>query len=114
MEYFNSEDDFVQTSITTRTFYDKDGLEIADEKKSVAQVLHQKNRRDKQQLRKYFIFTVNGSIYDPQGVDGNKKKNMTFLLKQVDQAIFDFYMLYLTTKNSIYFTRAQRGLINDR
>lgn len=114
MKYFDSSDGILPESPTKRVFYNKRGSETLDEQESIAQVLYKLNGKTSKPDRKYFIYTVNGSIYDPNGVDGNKKKNMTFLLKQVGQEIFDFYILYLTTNNPIYLTRAQRSFISDR
>lgn len=112
MEYINSEDAVLNPIQTSRVFYDKNGKEVEKEKDCVAQVFYQ-TTANKQDHRKYFLYTLNGSIYDPLGMDANKKKNMNFMLKPVSREVFDYYLMYLNTKNSLYLTRAQRSFIND-
>jgi len=60
----------------------------------------------------YFIETYNNQIFDPIGINSSRK-NLETKLKQVSKETFDFYLIYLQTKNSIYLTRANRRFINE-
>lgn len=62
--------------------------------------------------RKYFIVTHNNIPYDPSGIDSHRESTLNLRLKQVSQATFDSYVLYLKTRNPIYMTKAQRSFIN--
>jgi hypothetical protein len=61
---------------------------------------------------KYLIATYNNSPYDPKGTDSHRESTIEIKLKSVSKPVFDYYMLYLKTKNSLYMTRAQRNYIN--
>lgn len=62
--------------------------------------------------QKYLIATFNNAPYDPKGTDSHRESSLDIKLKSVNKAAFDYYMLYLKTKNSLYMTRAQRSYIN--
>jgi|694.fasta_scaffold03072_11 hypothetical protein len=61
---------------------------------------------------KYLIATYNNSPYDPKGTDSHREATLEIKLKSVSKSVFDYYMLYLKTKNALYMTRAQRSYIN--
>jgi hypothetical protein len=64
----------------------------------------------------HYIQTLNNDLYDPNnGMYSHREDNTNFELKykKVSKDTFDFYMLFLKTKNSLYFTRAQRSFLND-
>jgi len=66
--------------------------------------------------RAHYIQTFNNALYDPNnGMYSHREDNTNFELKykKVSRETFDFYMLFLKTKNSLYFTRAQRSFLND-
>lgn len=62
--------------------------------------------------KKYFIRTHNNVPYDPSGPDSHREAHLKTDLKSVSKQTFDYYILYLKTKNSLYMTRAQRSFIN--
>jgi hypothetical protein len=45
-------------------------------------------------------------------MDSHREKNLELELREVNQSVFDMYLMYLNTKNSLYFTKANRSLIN--
>jgi hypothetical protein len=61
----------------------------------------------------YFILTYENNPLDPWGMYKNKSRDIKAGLKQVTKSTFDFYMLFLKTRNSLYLTRANRSFIND-
>lgn len=62
--------------------------------------------------KKYHILMYNNSPYDPNGTDSHRESTLSTMLKSVSQDTFDYYVLYLKTKNGLYMTRAQRSFIN--
>lgn len=61
---------------------------------------------------KYLIATYNNIPYDPNGIDSHRESSLDIKLKSVSKQVFEYYTLYLKTKNSLYMTRAQRSYIN--
>lgn len=61
---------------------------------------------------KYFIATHNNVPYDPNGIDSHRESDINIQLKSVSREVFNYYVLYLQTKNSLYMTRTQRSYIN--
>lgn len=61
----------------------------------------------------YYAMTYQGSLFDPMGPYGRRERALDMTLKRVSKNTFDFYITYLKTNNSIYMTKAQRGLLND-
>jgi hypothetical protein len=59
-----------------------------------------------------FINTLNGTLYDPHGVDSTKRISIMFKEKPVDIKTFENYLKYLRSRNNLYMTRAQRSFIN--
>ena len=62
---------------------------------------------------KYFIKTHKNVPYDPWGMYAHRENYLETKFKVVSKGTFDYYMMYLKTKNSIYMTRSQRSFIND-
>ncbi len=61
----------------------------------------------------YYISTYQGVLFDPLGPYSRRENNVETAMKKVSKNTFDFYMIYLKTRNSIYMTKAQRGYLND-
>ena len=61
----------------------------------------------------YYIRTYQSTPFDPMGPYGRRERNVDTQMKRVSKNTFDLYMTYLKTNNSIYLTKAQRGLLND-
>lgn len=111
MRYINSVDKSTINTNCEKISYDKYGNVSEDEKHVFAQVV-KSNKLDGSCTKKYFVLTHNNSIYDPRGVDSSREKSINLILKQANQQTFDFYIMYLQTKNSLYMTHAQRSYIN--
>lgn len=62
--------------------------------------------------KKFYITVHNNVPYDPYGVDSHREDNLKISLKSVSEQTFDYYILYLKTRNSLYMTRANRSFIN--
>lgn len=62
--------------------------------------------------KKFYITVYNNVPYDPYGVDSHREENLSIKLKSVSEQTFDYYILYLKTRNSLYMTRANRSFIN--
>jgi hypothetical protein len=95
---------------TTEQLYNKSGELCSDSEKVFAKVVEINTSNNKQ--IKYLIATNNNIPYDPNGIDSHRESNLTINLKSVSKSVFDYYVLYLRTKNSLYMTRTQRSYIN--
>ena len=67
----------------------------------------------KNQKESYYIRVHQSVPFDPMGTYGKRSAWIETKMQSVSKATFDFYMMYLQTKNSLYMTRARRGLTND-
>lgn len=63
-------------------------------------------------LTAYYIRVHDSTLFDPTGTNSFRVKYLDTKMRKVSKATFDFYMIYLKTKNSIYLTRAQRSFLN--
>lgn len=91
--------------------FDKNGNEITSKSKAFAKYVEKKLHDGTKQL-KYLIATFNNVPYDPKGIDSHREETIEIKLKSVSKQVFDYYMLYLKTKNGLYMTRTQRSYIN--
>lgn len=92
--------------------YNKLGLPVSSTKeKHFAQYTSKDIGKNARQT-KYYILTHNNAPYDPYGPDGHREPYLKLELKSVPKQAFDFYLMYLKTRNSLYITRTQRSYIN--
>ena len=68
---------------------------------------------DKEVKESFYAQTFQGGLYDPNGMYSHRESSIELKMSRVTKNTFDFYMLYLKTKNSLYLTRAQRSFLND-
>ena len=61
----------------------------------------------------YSIATYDNLPFNPTGMYSARKDHMELKMKKVTKETFDFYMLFLKTNNSLYYTKAQRSYLND-
>ena len=61
----------------------------------------------------YLILTHDGVPLDPMGTYGRRARVLDTQMKRVNKGTFDFYLTYLKTNNTIYLTKARRGLLDD-
>ena len=93
---------------TTSKIYGRHGDEVLSKKeKDMAKAIQRSSSTS------YHIQTYEGAPYDPNGMYSHREDNIELKYKKVSKNTFDFYMLFLTTKNSLYLTRSQRSFLND-
>jgi hypothetical protein len=92
--------------------YNKLGLPIVNPKEKCFAQHTSKDIGKGARQNKYYIITHNNIPYDPNGPDGHRELYLTLELKSVSKQTFDYYLMYLKTKNSLYITRTQRSYIN--
>ena len=61
----------------------------------------------------YFVRTHQNVPLDPLGPYSKRERNLDTKMTRVSKNTFDFYVTYLKTNNSIYLTKATRGVMND-
>lgn len=106
MRYVNDQSEIPKPE-AEEFWFNKDGKEITgDNERFYAKTVVRGNQEQ------YYIRVHNNAPFDPIGIYGFRERGMKIDLKKVSKNTFDFYMMYLTTKNSLYMTRAQRGLHN--
>jgi len=106
MKYINEEPDIPNIEIE-EIWFNKDGKEISGENERFYAKTIAKNGS-----QYYYIRVYNSFPFDPNGIYGRRERELPIDLKKVNKNTFDYYMMYLTTKNSLYLTRSQRGLHN--
>lgn len=62
--------------------------------------------------KKFYVLTSNGALFDPNGIDSHRQKNIRTELRSTSKQVFEYYLDYLQTKNPIFLRRAERGFIN--
>ena len=98
--------------LSTQHLFDDKGNNLTDEKEKVwAKSLSIDLGHDQFQ-HQYFIRTYNNIPLDPMGPESRRDIWRRTELKPVSQKTFDYYILYLRSKNGLYMTRAQRSFIN--
>ena len=112
MQYINQSGDILGIPTKEIHEYNRKG-ELTTDKKKILLRSEKYYKGKTLENTKYFIHTHNSSVFDPFGVESTKRNFIDFKQQEVSQQTFDYYMMYLQTKNSLYLTRAQRGLLND-
>ena len=93
----------------SETLFDKRGEKVLSLRETAfAKVLSKESGKTT-----YFVLTYENNPFDPWGMYKNKAGDIKTSLKSVSKITFDFYMLFLKTRNSLYLTRANRSFIND-
>jgi hypothetical protein len=89
-------------------WFNKDGKEILGEnEKFYAKSL----TRDGSTT--YYVREFGGTLFDPTGTYSRKRFHPEEIkMPKVNKNVFDFYMMFLNTKNNIYLVRAERGRTN--
>ena len=93
----------------TEILFNKNAKQINSDtkEKSSAKVIVKNDRET------YYIRVYQSVPLDPLGSYGNRTRDLQTKMTPVSKGTFDFYMLYLKTNNSVYMTRARRGMSND-
>jgi hypothetical protein len=97
-----------EKAVPHKTKYDRNGSPVINDNEAVyAEELTQNNKSY------YQIKTYQNVPFDPQGQFSHREKHLETSMKKVSKETFDYYMLFLKTRNGLYMTRAQRSFIND-
>lgn len=113
MKFISSQEE-VQNAQNDNTieYYNKLGLPLKSQKEKCFAQYTCKDIGKGAKQNKYYIITHNNLPYDPNGPDGHRELYLKLELKSVSKQTFDYYLMYLKTKNSLYMTRTQRSYIN--
>jgi hypothetical protein len=89
--------------------FNRDGQQIGKDQKNqktYAKVVA------KNGLTSYYICIHRNNLYNPSSISESRERYQETQLKKVQKDVFDFYMMFLSTKKSIYMTKAQRLFLN--
>tara|TARA_B100002019_G_scaffold159141_1_gene137077 strand:- start:9478 stop:9801 length:324 start_codon:yes stop_codon:yes gene_type:complete len=89
--------------------FDKRGGEITGKK----ELVFSKTIISEDSRERHYILTYQSLPLDPWGMYKGRETNLETSMKPVSKQTFDYYMLFLKTRNSLYLTRAQRSFTND-
>lgn len=94
----------------SEVYFDKNGvnLEKKNSKDAYGKIVYVNGKANSHHVR-----VLENNLYDPMGTYSNRRRYLQSSFKRVSKNTYDFYMMYLKTNNSIYFTKAQRGFLND-
>jgi hypothetical protein len=111
MKFINNSNDMPIENKKDTTAFDKAGLlVISSKEKSYAKVVASPENPERET---YYIKTHKHEPYDPWGMHSHREQYLDTVFRRVSKSTFDFYMMFLKTKNFLYMTRAQRSFIND-
>jgi len=107
MKFIDSGD--IEPDSLEEYLFDKKGTHVLSSKETAfAKVIKSEGKNDR-----HFILVHDSTPHDPWGMYKNRERSVRMDMKRVSKETFDFYMLFLKTRNSLYMTRAQRSFIND-
>lgn len=93
--------------------YNRFGLETNNKNEKIFAKYLETSEIDKTTRRQYWIATHNNVPYDTQGAESHRERNLSIKLTKTNRESFNYYLQYLISKNSIYFTKASRSFINN-
>lgn len=110
IDNFKQDNDIVLETIEKNFNHRADEFQPSNESSVFGR--HRKTKYVEGKEKNTFFVLCNGNeLYNPLGIDSHRKSD-SMKLKQVNQKVFDMYMLYLKTKNGAYFTKANRRMID--
>jgi hypothetical protein len=107
MEFISSP--FVEKNKGKELIFNRDGQEIGKDQKNqkfYAKVVV------KDDLTSYYISVYQNVLFNPSSISESREKYKDIKMKKVQKDVFDFYMMFLSTKKMIYMTKAQRMFMN--
>ncbi len=107
MQYISENDQKIIEPEITTLYFNKQGEKVSSEKEDFFTKIIGNNRS-----ATYYIRTHEGILFDPSGMNSYRVKFINTKMRKVSKTTFDFYMIYLKTKNNIYLTRAQRSFLD--
>ena len=96
-----------------QTLFDRSGEEVISKREDSYARLVKTTVLDEDPITSYYIKTYQNVPFDPSGSYGHREQYLETKFNKVSKETFDYYMLFLKTRNSLYMTRAQRSFIND-
>lgn len=94
-------------------FFNNNAVAFKPESESSVYAKHRRIKyADGKENNTFYVLFCGNELYNPVGIDSHKKNKSNINLKQVNQQVFDMYMLYLRTKNGAYFTKANRRVVD--
>lgn len=111
MKFINSQKDSLSSRNSSEQMYDKSGVLTSESDKIFGKILSV-DLGDGKTQRKFFLRTYNNIPLDPLGPESRREIWGRTELKAVSEQTFLYYLMYLKTKNGLYFTRTQRSYIN--
>ena len=106
-QLYISSADYVEQNNTASFNFNKSGKKTDSPKEKVFGKIVVNNDKSN-----YYIRVHQSVPYDPLGTYGKREQYLETKMVKTSQSTFDFYMLYLQTKNTIYMSKARRGLTN--
>lgn len=96
----------------TEESYNKSGSLLNNEKEKTFAKFTETKLKQGDYQKKYYITVHNNAPYDPYGIDSHREDKIRTNLKTVSKQTFEYYILYLKTRNLLYMTRTNRSFIN--
>ena len=106
-------DKFVNKETKTEKLFGRHGEAVLNKKETPMSKKIVDTFGNKEVKESFYAQTFQGGLYDPNGMYSHRESSIEVKMSRVTKNTFDFYMLYLKTKNSLYLTRAQRSFLND-
>jgi len=102
-------DDFVSAPTSTTVEFNRNGLDVENSETAFAKILSDtESKKDT-----FFVMEVNSSLHDPIGPYSSRGSRLDGAkFAKVSKDVFDLYIAYLKTNNSVYLSKAQRGFLN--
>jgi len=99
--------EFTNAEQTSYVFYGKNGNIVTESvETSCAYIATLKEKES------YYIKTLRGLLFDPQGIDAAKVNSIAAKFSKVKKETFDFYIDYLRTKEKNFYSWAERSNID--
>lgn len=92
--------------------YNRLGELVENSKEKVFARFTQIETNNEPEQKRYYVASFNNIPYDPYGTDSHRESHLRIKLSNVSKQTFEYYTLYLKTRNMVYMTRAQRSFIN--
>ena len=114
MKYIDPRDHAVEEDRKTEeTLFDRSGEKVISKKEDSYAKLVKTSISNRDPIIAHYIKTYQNAPFDPSGAYGHREQYIETKFSKVSKETFDYYMMFLKTKNSLYMTRSQRNFIND-
>lgn len=92
-------------------YYNKQGALVDDDDNNIYAKSSGSPKKNSSKS-KFYVMTSNGNLFDPNGIDSHRERNIRKEFKTTSKQTFDYYINYLKTRNPIFLRRAERSFIN--